>query len=322
MKAMAQRSWSLGQPLELVELPDPVPGPDEVRVRVAAIGVNPVDWKMREGGPLRLVARLIGPPLPFVPGIDFAGTVDAVGARVTGVKVGDRVFGGTDFSKKQRGSYADTVIAREQQLCPVPDAVSFETAGATPVAGVTAWMSLVELGGLAQRGPGAAVLVLGAAGGVGQFAVQIAKMHGAKVIGVCSTKNLELVRGLGADAVLDYTAGDVLAAAKAHGPFQIVIDCVGGYSGPKCRALLASGGRHVIVSGENIGTILQPFIPPFTTKTVLGRSTTARLRAVMDGIAAGKIHVAIATKLPLAEAEKAHAQSRSGRTNGKILLVP
>jgi NADPH:quinone reductase-like Zn-dependent oxidoreductase len=321
MKAMAQASWTVGTPLTLTELPDPTPGPLEVRVRVKAIGVNPVDWKMRKGGPLRLLLRLLGPGLPFVPGIDFAGVVDAVGAQVTSLKVGDRVVGGTDFSKGQRGSYADTVIAREGQMCTLPDSVDFETAGALPVAGVTAWMSVMELGKLASRPAGTAVLVLGAAGGVGQFAVQIAKMAGARVVGVASNKNLDLLTKLGCDAVIDYGAGDALALARQHGPFGIVVDCVGGYSGAGCRALLVSGGRHVIVSGDGVGAQLQPLVPPFSSKTVLGRSTTVRLRALVDGIAAGKIHVAIAARMPLAEAEAAHTQSQTGRVNGKIVLL-
>lgn len=322
MKAMGQKSWAQGEPLQLLELPDPTPKSNEVRVRVQAIGVNPVDWKMRQGGPLRLAIRLIGPPLPFVPGIDFAGVVDAIGADIRTVKVGDRVVGGTDFSKGQRGSYADTVVVREDALAVLPDSVDFESAGVMPVAGVTAWMSLVEIGGLATRGAGASVLVLGAAGGVGQFAVQIARMHGAKAVGVCSGKNVELVRGLGADAVLDYTASDPLVQAKAHGPFDVVVDCVGTYVGAACRALLKPGGRHVIVSGEGLGAVLQTLVPPFSSKQVLGRSTTARLSALVAGMAAGKLKVAIALRLPLAEAEAAHAQSQGGRMTGKIVLKP
>src|SRR5207237_4558185 len=136
-----------------------------------------------EGGPMRVALRVVGPPLPFVPGVDFAGVVDAVGAGVTEVKEGDRVVGGTDFSRGQRGSYADTVIARPDQLCRLPDEVAFDVAGALPVAGVTAWTSLVEIGRLADAAAGGgastgdgaragggaqAVLVLGASGGVGQ----------------------------------------------------------------------------------------------------------------------------------------------------------
>lgn len=321
MKVVAQRVWK-ASPLEIIELPDLVPKPNEVRVKVAAIGVNPVDWKMREGGPLKLATRLIGPPLPFVPGVDFAGTVDQVGARVTTLKLGDRVVGGVDFSRGQRGSYAEQVTARPDQLAVLPPAISFEVAGSLPVAGVTPWMSLMEIGRLGTRGPDRKVLVLGAAGGVGQFAVQIAKMANAHVVAVCSAKNEERVRGLGADEVIDYNAGDTMATAKAAGPYDIVIDTVGQYPGGKCRAMLKSGGRHIIVAGEGPSKFLQVLIPPFTTKMVLGVSTTPRLSALVDGVAAGKIKVEIAARFPLADAEQAHAMSKAGKTAGKIVLLP
>ena len=322
MKAMALRAWSSNQPLELTDVPTPAPRPGEIRVRVAAVGVNPVDWKMCERGPLHFANRVIGPPLPFVPGIDFAGTVDLAGANVTTLNVGDRVVGGTDFSRGQRGSYAEWVTARPDQLCTIPTGVAFETAAAVPVAGVTAWISLVEIGRLPARGTKAAVLVLGAAGGVGQFAVQIGRLYGARVVGVCSTRNVDIVRGLGAETAIDYTAGDALAQARPHGPFDVIVDCVGGYSASACRALLAPGGRHVMVAGaEAPGSVLQLLAHPLSTRTVLGRSTTARLRPLLDAIGEGRIRVNIARILPLAEAVEAHALSRGGRTVGKIVLV-
>ena len=320
MKLMAQASWKKGERLALIEVPTPDPRPDEIRVSVRAIGVNPVDWKMREMGPLRLAARLIGARPPVVVGVDFAGVVDAVGAKVVGVAVGDRVVGGTDFARRQRGSYADTVFVRADQLCALPDAVDFETAGALPVAGVTAWMSVIELG---RVGAGQRALVLGASGGVGQLALQIAKrVRGAFVVAVCSAKNAELVRGLGADVVLDYSTGDALAQARAHGPYQAVIDCVGSYAGAGCRALLGPGGRHVIVSGDTIGTAIQPLVPPFTSKAVLGRPTRARLEPVVAAVANGTLRVNVAHRFALADAEQAHALSRTGRVVGKIVLVP
>jgi NADPH:quinone reductase-like Zn-dependent oxidoreductase len=320
---MGQRSWTTGQPLELLELPDPSPGPLEARVRVAAIGVNPVDCKVREGGPIRFLMRVVGPPLPFVPGIDFAGTVDAVGAQVMGVRLGDRVVGGTDFSRGQRGSYAEAVTARADQLCVLPASVDFDSAAGLPVAGVTAWMSLMELGQLASKPASVPVLVLGASGGVGQFAVQVARMAGAKGIAVCSTRNVALVRALGADAVLDYTAGDALAQAKPLGPFAVVIDCVGEYSAAGCCALLMPGGRHILVAGaEHPRNMAHLMMHPVTSRTLLGRATTARLRPLVDGIAAGQIRVAIAERIPLAEAERAQALVRTSRTVGKIVLVP
>ncbi len=323
MKAMGQRTWKIGSPLELLDLPDPEPKPREVRVKVAAIGVNPVDWKMRQGGVLRIGYRLIGPPLPFVPGVDFAGTVDQVGARVTELQIGDRVVGGTDFSRGQRGSYAELVTARPDQLCKLPDAVGFEEAGAMPVAGVTAWMTLMEIGGLGTRHPaGASVLVLGAAGGVGQIVVQLARRAGAKVVAVCSGRNRAHVESLGAAVVLDYNEGDPLVAAQAHAPFAIVVDCVGSYAAAPCRKLLGRRGKHIMVAGDQVGAFLQTLVPPFSSKIMLGRSTTPRLSAVAAAMAEGQLKISIAARYPLAEAEAAHEQSRSARTNGKIILLP
>jgi NADPH:quinone reductase-like Zn-dependent oxidoreductase len=320
MRLMAQRSWRRGEALEQVELPTPAPRADQVRVAVKAIGVNPVDWKMRSMGPLRLAARLLAPPPPVVVGVDFAGVVDAVGAAVSGVKLGERVVGGTDFSRRQRGSYADTVFVNADQIAPLPPEVDFETAAALPVAGVTAWMSLVEIGRLRA---GQRALVLGAAGGVGQLALQLAKhVLGAFTVGVASAKNLARVRELGADVAIDYGAGDALAQARPHGPYQVVVDCVGSYSGAGCRALLARGGRHVIVSGDSLGAVVELFVPPFTSKTVLGRPTRQRLAQVVAAVAASKLKVQIAQRFALADAEQAHALSQTGRVVWKLLLLP
>lgn len=317
---MAQRSWREGETLALMELPTEAPGADQVRVAVKAIGVNPVDWKMRESGPLRLAARFLAPPPPVVIGVDFAGIVEAVGSGVRGVVLGERVVGGTDFSRRQRGSYADTVYVRADQLCTLPPEIPFEIGAALPVAGVTAWMSVVEIGQLAK---GQRALVLGASGGVGQLALQIAKhVREGVVVGVCSATNAALVRELGADVVLDYAHGDALEQASAHGPFQTVIDCVGTYAASGCRSLLAPGGRHVIVSGESVATALQPFVPSFSSKTVLGRPTRERLQHVVAAVAAGLVQVTIAHRFGLADAEQAHAMSRTGRVVGKIVLLP
>lgn len=306
--------------MRLVEMATPEPRANEVRVAVRAIGVNPVDWKMREMGPLRLAARVIGARPPVVVGVDFAGVVDAIGSSVGDVRVGDRVVGGTNFAQRQRGSYADTVFVRPDQLCPIPDAMDFETAGALPVAGVTAWMSVVDIGRLQE---GERALVLGASGGVGQLALQIAKnVRGGFVVGVCSARNRDLVHELGADVVVDYGLGDAIEQARLHGPYRVVVDCVGSYSGAGCRSLLVDGGRHVIVSGDTPRTAIQPLIPPFTSKPVLGRPTRARLAPVVAAVAAGQVRVRIEHRFPLADAEQAHALSRTGRVTGKIVLIP
>lgn len=319
MKAMAQRSWARGEPLVLTELPDPEPRAREVRVRVQAIGVNPVDWKMRSRGPLRLAARIVGPRPPVVVGVDFAGVVDAVGADVRGVAPGDRVVGGTDFSRGQRGCYADTVLVRDDQIALLPAALDTIVAAALPVAGVTAHRCVVEVGGL-QAGQRA--LILGASGGVGQLAVQFARHVGGGAVGVCSGKNVELVRSLGAEHVLDYTQGDPLAQAQALGPYQVVVDCVGGHDGAACRRLLAPGGRHVMIAAETLGETLNVLVPPFSSKSVLGRPTAARLRPVVDAVATGAVQVRISDTLPLTAAEEALQRSQAGRLTGKLVLVP
>ncbi len=319
MRAMAQRSWSVGDPLVMLDLPTPAPRARELRVRVEAIGVNPVDWKMRTRGPLRLAARLLGPRPPIVFGVDFAGTVDVVGAAVTGVAPGDRVVGGADFSRGQRGSYSDTVIVREDQIARLPDGFDIVTAGALPIAGETAWRCLVDIGRL-QIGQRA--LILGASGGVGQLAVQLARHRGGHAVGVCSTRNVALVRSLGAETVLDYTQGDPLAQARALAPFQVIMDCVGGYRGAACRALLARGGRHVMIAAEGPRESLNILVPPFSSRLVLGRPTAPRLRGIVDAVAGGALRVAIAETMPLHDAERALALSRSGRMTGKIILLP
>ncbi|MGW4894525.1 NAD(P)-dependent alcohol dehydrogenase [Kitasatospora sp. NPDC004240] len=323
MRAMAQRTWKADERLELVELPTPEPRRGEVRVGVRAAGVNPVDWKMRSHGPLRLAARLLGPRPPVVVGVDFAGVVDAVGPGVTGFSPGDRVVGGTDFSRGQRGSYADTVVVREDQLCGVPDEVDLTVAAALPVSGVTARMAVVDLGRIRRERPAdRRVLVLGASGAVGQLAVQIAKSEEAFVVGVCSAGNAELVGGLGADAVLDYGRGDALAQARAHAPFHLVVDCVGGYSGPGCRALLSPRGRHIMVAGDDPAAALQLLLAPSRSKGILGRPTGRRLEPLVAAVADGSLRVAVARTLPLTAAEEAHRLSRSGRMTGKLVLLP
>jgi len=323
MYAMAMESWS-SEKLVRVELPDPEPTQGEVRVAIKAIGVNPVDWKMRSGGPLRLAARTIrtfrGPRGPIILGVDFAGVIDAVGAEVD-LAIGQRVVGGTDFSRGQHGSYANTVVVRADQVTGLPDSVSFEVASSLPVAGVTAWMALNEYRVI---GPGKRVLVLGASGGVGQFTVQLAKhdCRAEMVVGVCSTKNIAMVEKLGADVAIDYTKGDPLEQAAAHGPFDVIVDCAGGYPARRCRKLLGPMGRHVMVAGDTPLAMAQILVPPFTSRTILGRPTRRRLSAVVDAVVAGHLAVQIAERLPLAEANQAHALSETKRMTGKIVLLP
>lgn len=307
-------------PLRYVELPSLPLRRGEVRVKVRAVGVNPVDWKMRGISPLGLARRLLGPPGPVILGLDFAGEVAELGADVGDLQVGDRVVGGTNFSRGQRGSYAEEVIVRPDQCAKLPDAVGFDEAACLPVPGVTAQVALVDIGGVPST-PGARVLVLGASGGVGVMAVQLAVALGAKPVGVCSTRNADFVRGLGAE-VIDYTAGDVFGRARALGPYALVIDAVGTDAYPLRDSLsvLSPTGRIVLVV-----TSPRDYLSVVTSRrvhTVLGRPTRAALDPLVALVASGKLKPVIADRLPLAEAEEALKRSQGGKVVGKLILHP
>lgn len=309
-------STSAEVPLSLIELPSRPLGARDVRVRVRAIGVNPVDWKMRTGGPLRMAHRFVGPGGPLVVGVDFAGEVVEVHPEAD-LQVGDRVVGGTDFSRKQLGSYADEVVVRDEQCAKLPASVSFEDAACVPVPGVTA-LNAFALAGLPREG--ARVLVLGASGGVGLATLQLARAAKMKAVGVCSTRNVALVEELGATA-LDYTRGDPLVAAREHGPFDLVLHAMGTatYALKPCRALLSPVGVVCLV-------VIRPFDYPALlhrdVKTVLGRPTRKTLEPLVEALARGELVPRIERKLPLAEAEEAHRISRAGKVVGKLLLIP
>jgi NADPH:quinone reductase-like Zn-dependent oxidoreductase len=314
-------SPSADEALRVVELPSPVLRPGELRVAVRAVGVNPVDWKMRSlGSPLGLAQCLVGPRGPRVVGTDFAGEVVEVGLGVRELTVGQRVVGGTDFSRGQRGSYADEVVVRPDQCAVLPEGVRFEEAACLPIPGVTAWRSLTELAGLRGK-PGARVLVLGASGGVGLMALQLSRMLGCTVVGVCSTRNAALVRSLGAE-VVDYNAGDALAAARAKGPYALVLNAVGTevYPLAPCRALLDDDGVVVLVAVRP--NDYPALVFRSSVRTVLGRPTRVHLEPLVAALARGDLRVVIEATLPLTEAEEAHRRSRSGKVVGKIVLVP
>ncbi|GAB4209275.1 MAG: NADP-dependent oxidoreductase [Sandaracinaceae bacterium] len=310
-------SPSATAPLRLVELPSRPLRDDELRVKVVAAGVNPVDWKMREGGPLRMAHRVLGPSGPLVVGVDFAGEVIEAGPRAE-LSVGARVVGGTDFSRKQHGSYATEVIVKRDQVASVPDGVSLEDAASLPIPAVTSWIALTEH----QRiGPGHRVLVLGASGGVGLYALQLTKMLGAHAVGVCSTRNVALVEAEGATAI-DYTRGDALEAARAHGPYQLVLHLVGTdvYPLAACRSLLTPTGLVELV-------VIRPadywaLVLTRNVRTLLGAPNRVRLEPLVAAMARGALHARIEARYPLAEAEQAHARSREGKVVGKLLLVP
>ncbi|MCW5830493.1 MAG: NAD(P)-dependent alcohol dehydrogenase [Deltaproteobacteria bacterium] len=320
MKAIVKKSLATDAPLALVELPAPVPRANEVRVAIKAAGVNPADWKMLASGAASLAGRTLNPSGQVFAGMDFSGIIDATGTNVTRFKVGDPVAGATRVFMGQGGSWADTVVLPQSQVCPLPEGFDLVAAGALPVPGVTAWMAVVRIGRL-KRGQKA--LILGASGGVGHLALQVAKhVCGAFTVGVCSARNIQLVQSLGADVAIDYGKGDALEQAQPHGPYQVVVDCVGDYSAVRCHELLTPQGRHVNIAAQSASAIAQMLVPPFRTRTLLGLPTPATLRPVIEAVASDRIKVIVSERIPLSHAEKAVALSQSGRVVGKIVLVP
>ncbi|GAA2079771.1 NAD(P)-dependent alcohol dehydrogenase [Actinomadura alba] len=250
MKAFVLRSYGSPEVLDLTDIDKPVPGDDEVLVRVRATSVQPYDWHHMRGEPY--IARLMpgGPglrkPRFGILGSDMAGEVEAVGKNVTGFRPGDEVF-----AQLEHGGFAEYVCVGEDELAPKPKNLSFEQAAAVPLAANTALLGLRDQGRIQ---PGQKVLINGASGGVGTFAVQIARAFGAEVTGVCSTRNVDLVRSLGATEVIDYTTADFTRNGRRY---ELLLDVAGSRSGSACRRVLTRKGTYVAVGGP-AGRWLQP----------------------------------------------------------------
>ena len=244
MKAVVYYKNGSPNVLNLVEIDKPTPADNEVLLKVRAASVNPLDWRTMRGGPF--IFRLLDRSSKMKrPGVDVAGIVDAVGKNVTCFKSGDAVFGCC------KGSFAEYACAEESKVALKPESVSFEQAASAPIAALTALQGLRDHG---QIKPGQKVLINGAAGGVGTFSVQIAKSFGAEVTGVCSTRNVEMVRSLGADRVIDYSREDFTSSADRY---DILLDNQGNHPLSECRRLLKPNGRCVIVGGpKNVWIIL------------------------------------------------------------------
>ena len=267
MTAAVGRRYGGVEVVGVEQVPVPAPGRGDLLVRVEASSLNALDWHFLTGTPyfIRLVAGLRR-PRHTVRGADVAGTVVAAGAGVTAFAPGDEVFG-----ESQHGGFAPYATVKAANVVNKPDGVSWEAAGATPLAGGTALQALRTHGAVQ---PGDRVLVNGAAGGVGTFAVQIATALGAEVTAVCSTRNVERVRGLGAVAVLDHTRDDVAAAGP---PFDVMVDNVGNLGAQACLRLVRPGGRYVPVSGPKENRWLGP-VP-----TMLGDRLAFRRARRRDG---------------------------------------
>ncbi|MFI8823552.1 NADP-dependent oxidoreductase [Streptomyces sp. NPDC053431] len=305
MRAVVVEQW--GGPEQLVEreVERPVAGLNEVLVRVRAAGVNPVDWKTRASG-----ALVEWGDVPVV-GWDVSGTVEAVGPGVGVFRPGDEVFGMPLFPR-QAGGYAEYVVAPARHLARKPASLTHVEAAALPLAALTAWQALVDA---ADVRPGERVLVHAAAGGVGHFAVQIAKARGAYVIGTASAAKHDLVRELGADEVIDYRAERF---EEVVSDVDVVLDGLGGETGERSLKVLRAGGRLVTLPGPDDVPAAHDEVRALW---VLVEPDHLGLREIAALVDRGSLRPVVDTVLPLAEAAKAHEIGERGRTTGKIVLT-
>jgi NADPH:quinone reductase-like Zn-dependent oxidoreductase len=308
MRAITQQALGGPEVLELVDRPQPEPTPTEVLVRVAAAGVNPVDWKVRLRG------GLLGEP-PFTVGWDVAGTVEALGFGVTRFAVGDRVFGMPRFPR-EAAAYAEYVTSPSRQLARTPEGLSDVEAAALPLAGLTAWQALVET---ADVQPGQRVLVLGASGGVGHLAVQIAKARGAYVIGTARSPKHEFLAELGADEAVDYSLGPV---EEALGDVDVVLDLVGSEATAGTLRTLRDGGLFVVVpSAAGLESLEELAGERVRVTGILVEPDRAGLEAIAGLVESGALRPHVSQTFPLEEAARAHEASETGRTQGKLVLT-
>lgn len=291
---------------------DEVPAPDvcagEVLVRIHAAGVNPADYKFRAGW----FKDFVNLTLPFIPGADFSGTIEQVGPGVHGFKPGDEVFGMRDV--QVGGSYAQYIAVRSDAIALKPKRLSHVQAAAVPLAALTAWSALFDHAELKR---GQRVLIHAASGGVGVFAVQLAKLAGTEVIATTSTANVELVRSLGADQVIDYRIADFANTVK---DIDIVLDALGGENQVKSMGVLRTDGLIVTLQPPGIDAVLAKQLKLRTALVEVAANgrRIAKLASLLDD---GVLTPIIDHVLPLAQASQAHARSESGRARGKIVLT-
>jgi NADPH:quinone reductase-like Zn-dependent oxidoreductase len=322
MKAAVRDGFGSPDVVELREIEKPTPADDEVLVRVRAASVNPADWYDVTGTPWvgRPQMGIFKPKSNRI-GVDFAGTVEAVGKDVTQFRPGDDVFGG------RSGAFAEYVCVREERaVVPKPANVTFEEAAAVPIAAITALQGLRDKG---QLQPGQKVLINGASGGVGTFAVQIAKALGAEVTGVCSTRNVDLVRSLGADHVVDYTQEDF---TRRDERYDLVLDVAGSRSWSECRRVLDPQATLVIIGAPKGNRLLGPLSHIVTVRLAAMRSSQKTVFFVAkfskedmvvlrEFLAAGRMTPVIDRRYELSEIADALRYLREGHAQGKVVLT-
>jgi 2-desacetyl-2-hydroxyethyl bacteriochlorophyllide A dehydrogenase len=312
MKAVFINQYGSTQVLQYGSIETPSINRDQLLVKVYASSVNPVDWKIRAGQ----LQFLTGYKFPMVLGFDVSGEVVAVGESVTRFQTGDKVYAYLD--SLPGGAYAEYAAVSERVACFKPDNMSYEQAAAVPLAATTALQALRDLG---QILPGHKVLINGASGGVGSFAVQIAKALKAEVTAVCSTQNVELVKSLGGDRVIDYTVQDFTKDTSAY---DIIFDAVGKESFSGCQNILKPNGVYVTTLPDP-DSVVQSFLtfllPGKKSKLVVAQSSGQDLAYLKELIEGGKIRSVIDRTYSLEELAVAHAESEQGHVVGKLVIT-
>lgn len=322
MKAIVQDTYGETDVLEFREIGRPEIAADEVLVRVHAAGVDRGVWHLMTGlaYPIRLAGYGFRAPKTPVPGMDLAGVVEAVGADVTRFRPGDEVYG------IGKGAFAEYARAPENKLARKPSNLTFEQAAAVAISGLTALQAVRDQG---EVGPGQQVLVIGASGGVGSYAVQLAKAFGAEVTAVCSTTKVDLVRSLGADHVVDYTPDDFAAGNRRY---DVIIDIGGNSTLSRLRRALRPKGTLVITGGETDGrwiggydrqlraVLLSPFVSQ-RLRTFVSSENHLDLLTLTELIESGKVTPAVDRTYPLNEAPNAIRYLKEGRVRGKVVVT-
>jgi NADPH:quinone reductase-like Zn-dependent oxidoreductase len=306
MKAVRFHTYGGPEVLVYEDAPLPKPGPEDILVRVHAAGVNPVDWKIRE----KHLSKMLHHTLPLIPGWDFSGVVEAAGSGAGEWKKGDEVYARPDIARD--GAYAEYIAVRASEVARKPRSLEHTDAAAMPLAALTAWQALFDAAGLEA---GQRVLIHAAAGGVGGFAVQLAKWRGAYVIGTASERNCEYVRGLDADVVVDY---EKTPFEEVVSDVDVVFDTMGGDTQERSWKTLKKGGILIsIVSPPNAETAASHNVRQAFVFVLPNAGQLTQLAGLADS---GVLNVTVDTVLPLSEARQAQELSKAGHTRGKIVL--
>lgn len=319
MQAIVYRSYGPPEVLALEQVDIPEVGDDEVLIRGQASSVNPYEWHFMRGEPYIARLQMGLTPKTGRLGVDVAGTVEMVGRDVTEFQPGDEVFGTCE------GAFADYAVGRESSLVAKPANVSFEQAGAVGIAAFTAIQGLRDFG---QVRTGQRVLINGAAGGVGTFAVQLAKVWGAEVTGVCSTRNVDLVRSIGADHVIDYSREDF---TRGEQRYDLMLDLIGNHSLSRCRRVLSSRGTFVMLGGQS-GRWIRPMdrvfkillMSPFVSqKLVVGRAVWSKddLLVMQELLRTGQVTTVVDRTYPLSQVAEAIRYLEEGHARGKVVIT-